>query len=148
MCSVFLLETLFSFYLLNTNTRAVRIIYKNIVQVSGKTAMSFTVLYSGATWITFKLKLKKKNIYILAKWNFLAPKRLHKTFFNFLSPKNLIKLFYTLDKTLLGETGCLSNLYYLLQSFTKYLRLILGFMWNSALRKKFISVLISIFCWY
>ena len=25
-----------------------------------------------------------------------------------------MKLFYTLDKTLLGETGCLSNLYYLL----------------------------------
>ena len=30
------------------------------------------------------------------------------------SPKKLIKLFYTLNKTLLGETGCLSNLYYLL----------------------------------
>ena len=31
------------------------------------------------------------------------------------SPKRLlIKLFYTLNKTPLGETGCLSNLYYLL----------------------------------
>ena len=28
--------------------------------------------------------------------------------------KNLIKLFHTLDKTPLGETACLSNLYYLL----------------------------------
>ena len=28
--------------------------------------------------------------------------------------KNLIKLFYTLNKTPLGETGCFSNLYYLL----------------------------------
>ena len=30
------------------------------------------------------------------------------------SPKNLIKPFYTLNKTPLGETGCLSHLYYLL----------------------------------
>ena len=30
------------------------------------------------------------------------------------SPKNLIKPFYTLNKTPLGETGCLSNLSYLL----------------------------------
>ena len=30
------------------------------------------------------------------------------------SPNNLIKLFCTLNKTPLGETGCLSNLYYLL----------------------------------
>ena len=29
-------------------------------------------------------------------------------------PKNLIKLFYTLNKTPLGKTGCLTNLYYLL----------------------------------
>ena len=29
-------------------------------------------------------------------------------------PKILIKLFYTLNKTLLGEIGCLNNLYYLL----------------------------------
>ena len=28
--------------------------------------------------------------------------------------KNLIKLFYTLNKTPIGETGCLSSLYYLL----------------------------------
>ena len=32
----------------------------------------------------------------------------------FLSPKNLMKPFYTLNKTPLGETGCSSNLYYLL----------------------------------
>ena len=38
------------------------------------------------------------NFYIL--WNFLAL-------------KDLITLFYTLNKTLLGETECLSNLYYL-----------------------------------
>ena len=35
-------------------------------------------------------------------------------FLNLLAPKNLINLFYTLGKTSLGETGCLSNLYYLL----------------------------------
>ena len=29
---------------------------------------------------------------------------------------NKIKLFYTLNKTPLGETGCLSNIYYLLAS--------------------------------
>ena len=28
------------------------------------------------------------------------------------SPKKNLKLFYTLNKTPLGETGCLSNLYY------------------------------------
>ena len=31
-------------------------------------------------------------------------------YLNFLASKNLIKLFYTLYKTLLGETVCLSNL--------------------------------------
>ena len=30
--------------------------------------------------------------------------------------KNLTKLFYTLNKTPLGKTGCLSNLYYLLDA--------------------------------
>ena len=42
-----------------------------------------------------------KNFLYFGKWNFLAL-------------KNLIKLFYTLNKTPLGVTRCLSNLYYLL----------------------------------
>ena len=33
---------------------------------------------------------------------------------NFLDLKNFIKHFYTLNKTPLGETECLSNLYFLL----------------------------------
>ena len=36
----------------------------------------------------------------------------------FFSPNNLIKLFYTFNETPLGETGCLSNLYYLLTAQT------------------------------
>ena len=44
----------------------------------------------------------------------LAAKKLNKTFLNFLAPKIYMKLFYTLDKTPSGETGCLSNVYYLL----------------------------------
>ena len=59
-------------------------------------------------------KLKKicpeKKFLYFRKWSFLAQKKLK----NFLVSKNLIKTFYTLDKTPLGETGCLSNLYYLL----------------------------------
>ena len=55
-----------------------------------------------------------KEILISKKWNFLATKKLTKTFWNFLAPKNLIKLFYTLHKTPLGEAGCLSNFIYLL----------------------------------
>ena len=43
-----------------------------------------------------------------------SPKNLNKTSSNFLALKSLIKLFYTLDKTPLGETGCLSLLYHLL----------------------------------
>ena len=42
-----------------------------------------------------------KNFLYFGKWNFLAL-------------KNLVKPFYTLNKTPLGVTGCLSNLYYLL----------------------------------
>ena len=34
------------------------------------------------------------------------------------SPKKLNKTFYTLDETLLGETGCLSYLYYLVAAQT------------------------------
>ena len=41
-------------------------------------------------------------------------KKLNKTFKSFITPKKLIKLFYTLNKTPLGQTGYLSNLYYLL----------------------------------
>ena len=35
---------------------------------------------------------------------------------NFPAPENLMKLFYNLKKTPVGETGCLSNLYYLLDA--------------------------------
>ena len=72
-------------------------------------------------------KIKKihpdKKFFYFSKWNFLttntpAPpkKNLIKLFYspNLLAQKNVIKLFYTLDKTPLGETGYLSNLYYLL----------------------------------
>ena len=41
------------------------------------------------------------------------PKTLNKTFLNFLTSQKIIKLFYTLNKTPLGETGFLSNIYYL-----------------------------------
>ena len=44
----------------------------------------------------------------------LAPKQLNKPFSNFRTPKNVIKLLHTVNKTSLGETGCLRNLYYLL----------------------------------
>ena len=43
-----------------------------------------------------------------------CPKKPNKTFSNFLTLKNLIKRFYTFDKTLFGETGGLSSIYYLL----------------------------------
>ena len=55
---------------------------------------------------------KKLNNFFF--FNFLASKNLIKLLKTFLAPKNLIKLFYTLGKTPLGETGCLSNLYDLL----------------------------------
>ena len=45
---------------------------------------------------------------------FLVPKQINKPFSKFLTPKNVIKIFYTVNKTSLGETGCSSNLYYLL----------------------------------
>ena len=78
-----------------------------------------SVVYYAATWGTFKPKLEKiknsapeKDFYISGNGTFLPPqKNLIK-----LAPKNLIKLFYTLNKTPLGETVCLSNLYYLLAS--------------------------------
>ena len=63
-------------------------------------------------------KIKKSahlpKIYISGNGTFLPQKNLNKTFLIFLASRNLIKLFYTLDKTPLGKTGCLSNLYYLL----------------------------------
>ena len=43
-----------------------------------------------------------------------SPNKLSKTSSNFIASKNLNKTFLYLNKTLLGETGCLSNLYYLL----------------------------------
>ena len=45
---------------------------------------------------------------------FSCPKKPNNTFSNFLTSKNLLKLFYAFDKTLLGETGCLSSIYDLL----------------------------------
>ena len=55
-----------------------------------------------------------KKFLSFKKWNFSPQKKLNKTFLNFLAPKIYMKLFYTLDKTPSGETGCLSNVYYLL----------------------------------
>ena len=71
------------------------------------------------------VKIKKihlKNVFFLffRKFNFLYPKKSSQNLFKLsVSPKkNLTKLFYalnkafrSLDKTPLGETGCLSNLY-------------------------------------
>ena len=73
---------------------------KNFSYVSGK----WNSYISGNR--TFKPKLEniKKHPH----------QKLNKTFLNFLAPKNLKKIFYKLDKTPLGETGCLSNLYFLL----------------------------------
>ena len=78
-------------------------------------------MYYAATWAAFKPKLEKnkkiypeKNSYISGNRTFLPQKKLNKNFLKFLAAKNLIKLFYTLDKTPLGETGYLGNLYYLL----------------------------------
>ena len=73
-----------------------------------------------ATWATFKPKLKKikkmhpeKKFLYFRKRNFLATKKLNETFLNFLASKNFIKLFDTLNKTPVGESGCLRNLYLL-----------------------------------
>ena len=65
-----------------------------------------------ATWATFKPKLEKYKKYPLSK--------IFQEMELSCSPKNLIKPFDTLNKTPLGETGCLSNLYYFLaaQAFT------------------------------
>ena len=78
------------------------------MRILGCLLWSSGVVIYAATWCIFKSKFdnikkihpEKKFLYF-RKWNFLVP-------------KNLIKLFYTLDKTPLGETGCLNNLYYLL----------------------------------
>ena len=81
----------------------------------------FIVVCYTATWTTFKPNPEKilknppwKKFLYFRKWKFLAPKQLNKPFSNFLTPKNVIKLFHTVNRTSLGETGCLSNLYYLL----------------------------------
>ena len=61
--------------------------------------------------ILFNPKLKKptlKKFLIFWEMELSNPKKLNKTLFIL-----LIKLFYTANKTLLGETRCLSNLYYL-----------------------------------
>ena len=62
-------------------------------------------------WATFKLKKKKttpkKFFYVSENGTFFPRKA---TFSKFLAPNVLL----TLDKTILGDIGCLSNLYYLL----------------------------------
>ena len=60
-------------------------------------------IFQEETFQAQKLKKKtnhsEKNFLYFGKWNYLAQ-------------KNLIKLFYALNKTPLGKTGCLNNLYY------------------------------------
>ena len=56
----------------------------------------------------------KKNSHISGNGTFLPPKEMIKLFKTFSPQKTFIKLFYNLNKTPLGETGCSSNLYYLL----------------------------------
>ena len=70
-----------------------------------------------ATWDTYESKFEKtkkstgKKILIFQEIELSLPP---KNFLKLSSPQNLIKCFNSLDKTPLGETGCLSNLYYLL----------------------------------
>ena len=78
------------------------------------------VVFYAAIWATLKIKLEKiktinpeKKIYIPGNMTSLTSKPSEK-FFKLSSLKKLNKTSYTLNKTPLGETGCLSNLYYLL----------------------------------
>ena len=50
-----------------------------------------------------KIRSKNKFLYF-RKWKLLDPKKIKKTFLKFLAPKEL-------NKTLLGETGCMSKHY-------------------------------------
>ena len=86
-----------------------------------------------ATWATFKPKLKKikkmhpeKKFLYFRKRNFLATKKLNETFLNFLASKNFIKLFDTLNKTPVGESGCLRSLYLLAAKAFSFL---IHFLW-------------------
>ena len=69
------------------------------------TLQNATVVIYAATWVILKPNLEKikkvhpeKKFLYFRKWNFLAPKQLS----------------YTLNKTPLRKTGCMSSLYYLL----------------------------------
>ena len=73
------------------------------------TLVNRIVVINSTTWATFNSKLEKikkfhpeKKFIYFRNWTFQTPQ------------KNLIKLFYYLNKSSSGETGCLSNLYYLL----------------------------------
>ena len=78
------------------------------------------VVFYAAIWATLKIKLEKikkispeKKFYIPGNMTSLTSKP-SENFFKLSSLKKLNKTFYTLNKTPLGETGCLSKLYYLL----------------------------------
>ena len=78
------------------------------------------VVFYAATWATLKIKLEKikkispeKKIHIPGNMTYLTSKP-SENFLKLSSLKKLNKTFYTLNKTPLGETGCLRNLYYLL----------------------------------
>lgn len=81
----------------------------SLKQALAKTKLTWlkVVIYK-AVWTTFKSKPEQLKIICPKKflyfrvWNFPVPE------------KNVIKTFRTLNKTPLGEIGCLSNLYHLL----------------------------------
>ena len=101
----------------------------------------------------------KKKFLCFVKWNFFVIKSYFKLFsFKKLNKnslplkssyisrneKHLIKFFYTLNKTLLGETGCLSNLYYLLAvQASSFLIHFLWLTWHRVAPE--VSTLISLF---
>ena len=70
--------------------------------------------------VIFRETLKKILMFLETELSYTLgngnPKKLNKfsLYFFILLIKHFIKLFYTLNKTPLGETGCLNNLYYLL----------------------------------
>ena len=76
---------------------------KKVSFISGNGKPKKLLIFQEVTFQAQKAKkyLTKKNLLHFRKWGFLAL-------------ENLIKLFYTLNKILLGETGCLRSLYYLL----------------------------------
>ena len=80
---------------------------KKVSFISGNGKPKKLLIFQEVTFQAQKAKkyLTKKNLLHFRKWGFLAL-------------ENLIKLFYTLNKILLGETGCLRSLYYLLTAQT------------------------------